>query len=36
MGLISYRREDGTYTLSQDFKNALVRIGTAYVRWMKR
>jgi len=36
MGLISYRREDGTYTLSQDFRNALTRIGTAYVRWMKR
>ena len=36
MGLISYRREDGTYTVSQDFRNALIRIGTAYVRWMKR
>jgi len=36
MGLISYRREDGTYTLSQNFKNALTKIGAAYVRWMKR
>lgn len=36
MGLISYRREDGTYTISQNFRNALVKIGTAYVRWMKK
>lgn len=35
MGLITYRREDGTYTIGNDFRVALNRIASSYTRWMK-
>lgn len=36
LGFISYKQEEGTYTISRGFRNALVKIGTSYVKWIRR